>query len=255
MRDISFYSAALGRTMPYRVYLPAVQEAGQRWPVVYLLHGNGDGFRNWSNDSDVAQYAAKGLILVMPEGNSSYFLNAAEIPADKYEDYLVHDLVKDVEERFPAKTGRDGRAVIGISMGAYAALKVGLSYPDRYAFVGAMSPSVDVPERKFTWKRAGRWWEFRRIFGPMGSKEREARDVFALAQTADPRITPYIYLTAGEQEPLLEPIRRFDGRLRQRGFAYEFHTRPGGHDWGEWGAQIPGCFTELARRLSGQADR
>ena len=34
--------------------------------------------------------------------------------------------------------------------------------------------------------------------------------------------------------------------LMQRGFAYQFHTKPGGHDWGDWNAQISGVLLELA---------
>ena len=244
MRDVTFYSAALGREMPYRVLLPEMR-AGRKFPVVYLLHGNGGDFHDWSNQSDVAQYAARGLILVMPEGHSSYFLNAAEKPKDRYEDYLVHDLTADVEARFPAQRNRTGRALVGVSMGGFAAAKIAFSHPDEYVFVGALSPPIDVPKRKFTWKRAGQWWGFRSIFGPMDSPERKDRDPFELAKLADTRAIPYIYLTAGEQEPLLEPDRRFAARLQQRGFAFSFHTMPGGHDWGEWDRQIPGCFAGL----------
>jgi enterochelin esterase-like enzyme len=70
-------------------------------------------------------------------------------------------------------------------------------------------------------------------------------DPFVLAHSANPAITPYLYLAAGEKEPLLEPNRRFTALLRQRRFAFEFHTKPGGHDWGEWDSQIPGCFESL----------
>jgi S-formylglutathione hydrolase FrmB len=249
MRDVVFQSAALGREMPYRVLLPEKVEADRKLPAVYLLHGNGDDFRDWSNDANVAQYAAKGLILVMPEGNSSFFMNAVEIPQDKYEDYLTRDLVADVEARFPARTDRAGRAMIGISMGGFAAVKIGLSHPERFVFAGAISPAIDVPERRLNWKRIGKWWTFRRIFGPFGSEERRARDPFVLLRSADPKAVPYFYLTAGEQEPLMEPIQRFAARLRARGIAYEFHTKPGGHDWAEWNMQIPGCFESLMSKL------
>jgi enterochelin esterase-like enzyme len=67
--------------------------------------------------------------------------------------------------------------------------------------------------------------------------------------TADPAKTPYLYVTAGEQEPMLEPIRRFAGMLQRRGFASEFHTKPGGHDWNEWDAQVPGCFEKLMEKV------
>jgi S-formylglutathione hydrolase FrmB len=86
MVDVTFHSAALNRDMPYRVVLPANLAAGQKFPVVYLLHGAGGGFHDWSNYSDVARYAEKNLILVMPEGNYSYYTNAAERKQDRYED-------------------------------------------------------------------------------------------------------------------------------------------------------------------------
>jgi len=81
MRDVIFHSAALSRDMPYRVVLPAnIAPPGQKLPVVYLLHGGGGGFRDWTNDSDVARSPEQELILVMPEGNSSYWFN---LPSDR----------------------------------------------------------------------------------------------------------------------------------------------------------------------------
>jgi S-formylglutathione hydrolase len=250
MQDVTFRSAALGREMPYRAFLPANMVAGQQLPVVYLLHGGGGGFRDWSNGSNVAQYALQGIILVMPEGNSSYYMNAVASTQDKYEDYITRDLIADVEARFPAKKDRENRAIVGVSMGGFAAIQYALTRPDLFLFAGAMSPAIDVPSRRFSWKHIEQWWRFRRIFGPMGSKERQARDPFVQVQSANPGATPYIYLTAGQQEALLGPNRRFAARLKQRMFAYEFHTKPGGHDWTEWDAQIPGCFTSLLNHLS-----
>jgi len=258
MQDVSFYSAALKRQMTYRVYLPAKIAPGQKLPVVYLLHGNGGSFQNWSNYSDVARYAApensggpisNGLILVMVEGGQSYYVNSASTPHDKYEDYLVTDLIGDVERRFPAATDRGSRAVVGVSMGAFAAVKLALTHPNLFSFTAGISPAIDVPSRRFTFRRWDQSMRFRRIFGPVGSATRQAADPFLLARSANPTATPYIYITAGEQEPLLEPIRRFAALLKRRGFSYEFHTKPGGHDWTEWDAQIPGCFDSLLRHL------
>jgi S-formylglutathione hydrolase len=254
MRDVRFFSAALQRQMPYRVFLPAVISSGQKLPVVYLLHGGNGGFRDWSNNSEVAEFAATarygGLILVMPEGAFSYYQNAAMKPDDKYENYLVNDLISDVENRFPAAAGRQNRAIIGISMGGFAAIKLALTRPELFAFVGAISPAIDVCERRFSIKRTGEWWRLRTIFGPVGSKPRHDADPFVLVQSADPANTPYLYLTAGEREALLAPGRRFAARLKQRGFSSEFHTKPGGHDWGEWNSQLSGCFESLHQHLS-----
>jgi S-formylglutathione hydrolase len=249
MQDVTFHSTALNRDMPYRVFLPANLPQGCKLPVVYLLHGNGGSFRNWSNYSDVASYAARGLILVMPEGESSYFTNAVQRPADKFEDYFVHDLIADVQSRFPAAQGRENRAVIGVSMGGFAAVKFALARPDLFVFAGAISPAIDVPSRPFRWRRWEQGLRFRSIFGPDGSATRKASDPFLLVLSTNPAQSPYLYVTAGAQEPLLDPIRRFVSRLHEHHLAYEFHTQPGGHDWSQWDAQIPACFEALHQRL------
>jgi S-formylglutathione hydrolase FrmB len=250
MQDISFFSAALGRTMPYRVFLPTQHMAGQALPVVYLLHGNWESYRSWSNNSYVAQYARQGLVLVMPEGDSSYYVNAVKTSSDRYQDYITHDLIADVEARFPVRRDRAGRAVVGVSMGGYGAVEYALARPDIYGFAGAISPALDVPSRKFSWRHWSQWARFRDIFGSSGSPERQARDPFVQVRSADPKTVPYIYITAGDQEALLGPIRRFAAQLHARGFAYEFHSKPGGHDWNEWNAQIPGCFEKLLTKLN-----
>lgn len=252
MRDVSFYSNALKRQMQYRVYLPAKIAPGQKLPTIYLLHGNGGNFRNWSNYSDVAKYAVAsppGAILVMPEGGSSYWVNAVLKPDDRYGDYLTEDLIADVQARFPAAAGRESRAVVGVSMGGYGAVELALARPNLFVFTGAISPAIDVPSRRLSLKRYWQWERFRNIFGPMDSPTRAAEDPFKMIRNADPSATPYIYLAAGEQEALLEPNQRFAALLKSRHFEYEFHTKPGGHDWNQWDAQIPGCFEALFKHL------
>jgi S-formylglutathione hydrolase FrmB len=134
MIDFTFHSASLNRDMPYRVLLPEHIAPGQKLPVLYLLHGGGGGFHDWSNYSSVARYAEHGLILVMPEGNSSYYTNSADRPQDRYEDYIVHDLVADVEQRLPAVNGRAYRGIAGVSMGGFGAVVLALKHPDLFVF-------------------------------------------------------------------------------------------------------------------------
>ena len=61
MQDVTFHSDSLQRDVPYRVILPASLPPDQKRPVVYLLHGGGGGYRDWSNYSDVARLAEQGL--------------------------------------------------------------------------------------------------------------------------------------------------------------------------------------------------
>lgn len=249
MRDVTFRSAALNRDMQYRVVLPSSIAAGAKLPVVYLLHGVGGGFRDWSNYSDSARFAERGLILVMPEGNDSYFVNAAERPQDRYEDYIVNDLIADVEIRFPVAKGRGTRAIAGVSMGGFGAVKLALSHPELFVFAGAISPAVDVPSRPFSIKRIQQWRRHSSIFGPWGSQVRRSGDPFVLARSADPAKTPYLFLTCGNHEGLLPANRNFAALLADRHFRYEFHVVPGGHDWNQWDQRLPSVFQSLFEHL------
>jgi putative tributyrin esterase len=249
MRNVIFHSAALNRDMQYRVVMPIGIAAGAKLPVVYLLHGGGGNLRDWSNYSDSARFAERGLILVMPEGEESYYVNADERPRDRYEDYIVNDLIADVEGEFPVAAGRANRAIVGVSMGGYGAVKLALSHPDLFVFAAGISPAVDVPSRPFSIKRIQQWRHHRSIFGPWGSQARRNGDPFALARSADPARTPYLFLTCGEQEGLLPANRNFAGLLENRHFRYEFHVVPGGHDWNQWDKRLPSMFESLREHL------
>jgi putative tributyrin esterase len=249
MRDVTFRSAALNRETQYRVILPASITANEKFPVVYLLHSGGGGFRDWSNYSDVAQFAERGLILVMPEGNSSYFVNAASRPNDRYEDYIVKDLIADVESRLPALTGRDHHAIAGASMGGFGAVNLALRHPDLFAFAAGLSPALDVPSRPYSIKRIEQWQRFRAIFGPWNGQVQRENDPFVLIRSADPAKTPFVFITSGEQEGLLPSIRQFAALLADHHFQYEFHTSPGGHDWNQWNSWVPTLFQTLLAQV------
>lgn len=194
MQDVLFHSAALNRDMSYRVFLPAQIAPSQRLPVVYLLHGFGDDWRSWSNFSNVSSYAAHGLILVMIDGGISYYMNEAAWPRKRYEDYFLHDLIADVDARFPTVAVRSGRGIVGISMGGFASLKFAFTRPDLFSFAAALSAPVDILHRPFRLQRWGEWWRIRQIFGPRESVQRQSRDPLSLVQTAAPAKMPYIYL-------------------------------------------------------------
>jgi len=249
MQDVTFHSVSLDRDMPYRVVLPVSISTDKRLPVVYLLHGGGGGYRDWTNYSDVARFAESDFILVMPEGNSSYYMNAVERPKDRYEDYVTKDLLADVESRFPAAIGRSNRAIIGVSMGGFGAVVLSFKHPDLYAFAGGLSSALDVPSRPFSIKRIGQYRGHAQVFGPWGCDTRRANDPFVLVNSADPARTPDLYLTCGEREGLFPANKHFAEMLQKRGFQYEFHPGPGGHDWNQWNGRLPSLLTSLLAHL------
>jgi S-formylglutathione hydrolase FrmB len=248
MRDEVFQSAALGRQMHYRVILPTVIASGQQLSVVYLLHGADGDFRDWSNNSGVAQYAEGGLLFVMPQGDYSYYVNAAERAKDRYEDYIVQDLVADVEAKFPAARGRANRAIVGVSMGGFGALKIALSHPDLFVFSGALSPSVDAPRRAFSVRRIQQSVEFRYLFGFTESARRR-NDPFLIARDMAAPHAPYLFLSCGESESLLPTNREFAALIERRRLPFEFHVAPGGHDWNQWDQRLPSLFAALRQHV------
>lgn len=249
LRDVNFYSRALGRKMQYRVVMPADSSPREKLRTVYLLHGGGGNFHDWTNYSDVAKYAEQALILVMPEGNSSYYANAAERPKDRYEDYIIKDLIEDVESKFPAMNQREGRAIAGVSMGGFGAINLALRHPELFAFAAGISAAVDVPSRPFSIKRLEQWRRFRAIFGPWEGAVQKSNDPFLLVRSADTQNVPYFFLTCGEQEGLLAPNRQFASLLEARHFSYEFHTAPGDHNWKQWDEWLPELFRSLEEHL------
>jgi S-formylglutathione hydrolase FrmB len=249
MCDVTFHSNALNRDMQYRVVFPGHITAGERFPVVYLLHGGGGNFRNWSDWSDVARYAERGLILVMPEGSDSYWANSAGRPQDRYEDYVVNDLISDVEDKFSAAKDRANRAIVGVSMGGFGAVKLALSHPDLFAFAGGISSAIDVPRRPFSIKRPAQGLRHRLIFGAWGSQTRRDNDPYILVRFADPGRMPYLFLSCGEQEGLLRANREFAALLEERHLRYEFHVVPGGHTWTQWNERLPSLFDSMWKRI------
>jgi len=161
----------------------------------------------------------------------------------------------DVARRFPVRDDREGRALVGVSMGGFGAVTLALKHPERFAFVAALSPAIDVPRRRFTWRHLDQSRRFREIFGPDDSTSRRNDDPFVLVRSTDPATAPYFYMTCGQSEGLLAPNREFAAALNRYGVAHEFHAVPGGHNWNQWNGQLPALFDSLSSRLSANKER
>jgi putative tributyrin esterase len=257
VETVQFHSTLVGKTLPYNVVLPADYRVSRntRYPVLYLLHGLTGHYSDWLTRSNVADYASKyRLIVVMPEGNNSWYTDSATAPSEKYESYFIKELMPDVEKRFRTIESRYGRGVAGLSMGGYGALKLGLKYPATFAFAGSMSGAL----RPASWTEE-ELKDFKPIrdsvfgvFGPMGSDTRKANDIHQLARNATAaRISalPYFYLDCGTEDVLANDNAQFAALLHEKKIAHEYRQLPGNHNWQYWDQQVQEVLEIAADKL------
>jgi len=137
-----------------RVLVPGSypQHPRRRYPVLYLLHGccdfDVDGAQAWTVHGQAAQ-ATKGkdLIVVMPAGGRggmySDWLTAGAQGRPQWETYHIRQLIPWVDRVFRTRPRRKGRAIAGLSMGGFGAMKYAATYPDKFVAAASFSGTVD----------------------------------------------------------------------------------------------------------------
>jgi putative tributyrin esterase len=183
--------------------------------------------------------------VVTPDGANSWYLNT---PTERWKDYIVQDLIQEVERRWPVRPGRASRAIAGLSMGGYGALNLALQHPDVFALAASMSGALDTTRPASVFGR-GREDEVDRWFGPPGSATRRDNDIYRLVAEAQPAAVPYLYFDCGADDPWLRPNQEFAVAVKDRGLLHEFHEAPGRHDFVYWGRRIDVVLTLAAKRL------
>jgi S-formylglutathione hydrolase FrmB len=254
---VQFQSKLIGATLPYNVILPTHYDKTKtmRYPVLYLLHGLTGHYDNWAAKTQLKEYAAQyQMIIVMPEGNNSWYTDSATVPTDKYETYILDELIPDVQQRYRALMTSEGRAIGGLSMGGYGALKFGVKHPDMFVFVASLSGALGAA----SWTEAelsgfgGLWKSLAVIFGPGDSPARAANDLHKLYRElpAD-RIAklPYIYLDCGTEDGLLSSSRSLADIFVARKIPHEYRELPGIHNWTYWDAQVVDVLRIAAAKM------
>jgi putative tributyrin esterase len=245
VQDSLFHSSSLGRDMHYRVLFPRDYEKGGRFPVLYLLHGLYGDYQNWDTRTGLESYARNlRWLIVMPDADNSWYTNSVTVPADRFEDYIVKDLIAETDDKYRTIRDQHARAIAGLSMGGYAAVKFSLKYPELFGFAGSLSGALNAAENLDDQKA-----EFREkllaVFGDRGGSTRRENDVFLLLNnlslnhpsspnTTVPVSRPYLYIACGTSDFFLETNREFIRQLQAKGLAYEYHETPGGHAWDYW---------------------
>jgi len=147
-------SRILKQTVHYCVYLPSGYDAGasrnppQRYPVLYFLHGLGDNEQTlfnsggWTLLDDLRnQHKLGDFLIVAPEGRRSFYINSADSSV-RYSDFFVQEFMPHIERAYRILPGRAGRAISGISMGGYGALRFAFAHPELFSAVSAQSAAL-----------------------------------------------------------------------------------------------------------------
>jgi enterochelin esterase-like enzyme len=145
--DLELDSPAVFETRTYRVYFPPGYWTSDRvYPVLYLLHGVGDDYTEWSDlfvpevaDELILNEQISPFLIVMPDGRDYWANNDA---GGKWADFVAYDLVQEIDSRFRTLQSPQGRAIGGLSMGGYGAISIALQHPEIFGTVGAHSPSI-----------------------------------------------------------------------------------------------------------------
>jgi len=211
----------------YIVYTPPGYDvrAKKLYPVLYLLHGWGDGAPGWTAvgqanfifDNLIAQGKMKPMIVVMPRGygdmafiQHGFSIWQDVVPIDHnttlFTKALLTEILPQVESGYNVSRDRAGRAIAGFSMGGLESLSIGLTNTDKFASVGGFSSAVHKLD-----------------YG----KEFAALD----PKTADLRL---LWIACGTEDSLITANRRLVGWLETKKMPVMQIETPGRHTWMVW---------------------
>ena len=153
VRTVWYESKSIGAERSFRVYTPPGYETSKaKYPVLYLLHGNGQNENDWSEvgranfilDNLIAEHKAKPMLIVMPFGHvQASHLSGEATPADlkpaAFADDLLDQIIPTVEKTFRVSAKADDRALAGLSMGGGQTVSIGFTHLDKFHSIGVFS--------------------------------------------------------------------------------------------------------------------
>ncbi len=218
-QEVTVESATFGKRV-VKIYLPMEYELRDKaspFPVLYFQDGS-----EYINRAKAAQIQRN----LVKAGKIKPFIMVFLDPKDRMKEYWASDeyakfvateVVPAIDKRFKTVNTRDGRAIIGASLGGVTSLWVGLKYPDTFARLGAQSSSF--------------WIDNGRVV-----KELEKLD----PATAKFRF----YLDDGTLEGV-DDTRRVNVMLRSKGYQVKYVEGETGHNWTSWRDRLADAFIDL----------
>lgn len=248
LRDMTVRSPALGRRADLTVWVsePATRP-GSRVPLIVLLHGVYGSHWAWARRAG-AHRVARDLIdagqlppcvIAMPSDGlwgdgSGYLPNRSE----DVERWIVDEVPVAAQHAAPGVDSNSPVCIAGLSMGGFAALRLGARYGDRFVAAAGLSSITD--SRQLT-----------RFVSDTPDVDGEIEDTsLASALIRHRAHLPPMRFDCGVDDSLIEENRQLHAALVEADIGHEYEEFPGGHEWGYWERRLPDVFRFFGRRLA-----
>lgn len=245
----ALHSRILRQQVRYCVMLPPGYSAHiaahppERYPVLYFLHGLGANEQSlfnsggWDLIQDLwAQKQIAPFLIVAPDGKRSFFINSADGRV-RYSDFFIREFIPFIEAHYSVRRERSARAITGVSMGGYGALRFAFAYPQLFSAVSAQSPALmtESPQEMDAGMHTGAPLAqiVGSVFGnPINVAHWKANSPFVLAKQNRARLLHLaIYFNCGRNDDFgfEKGASALDRQLRAERIPHEFHLYPGDH--------------------------
>ena len=242
-------SRILKHPVHYCVYLPdgydaaPSQHPAKTYPVLYFLHGLGDNERTlfnsggWTLLDDLRRQHKMGeFLIVAPEGGRTFYINSAD-GSVRYSDFFLQEFLPLIETKYRIGKGRNNRAISGISMGGYGALRFAFSHPEMFSAVSAQSAALitESPQELDTAARSGAPMGkmLAAVFGsPIEVAHWKENSPFVLANRNHAALRRMaIYFNCGEDDNygFEKGATALHQQLQKEGVKHEYRPYPGDH--------------------------
>jgi S-formylglutathione hydrolase FrmB len=240
----ALHSLILKQAVRYCVYVPSGYDSGvQRYPVLYFLHGLGDNEQTLFNsggwtllDELRNQHKMGDFLIVVPEGRRSFYVNSAD-GSERYSDFFLQEFIPKIESKYRIRAGRAGRAISGISMGGYGALRFAFAHPELFSAVSAQSAALitETPQQLNAAANTGS--PLLGVLGPVFGKPIDvahwnANNPFLLAKRNAAELRKLsIYFNCGQEDNygFEKGAAALDHQLSEQHIQHEYHAYPGDH--------------------------
>jgi S-formylglutathione hydrolase FrmB len=231
------------------------EQKSKRFPVVYMLHGLGDNQETlinngiWNLIEGLQEKKQIGEFVIITPNGRSFYLNSKD-GKTRYEDFFVREFLPAMEKKYRIGTTRSTRAISGISMGGYGALRTAFKHPQLFTSVAVHSAAL-VEQMPKGSENAGLGMFMGKSFGtPFDPAYWKANTPFVFARTASLNGLK-IYIDCGDRDDYgfdrgAEALHKL---LDARQIPHEFHIYPGGHDPTYFAEHLPQSFAFQSRAL------